>query len=99
MLFIPMHLADKTILVVILERENLERMKIGDPVTLESGPRGGLLPNLPYPGNTSLLIAYEEDLGVIYEMAARQDLAGIVRHLERGRQWKPGLDVCNGRKF
>jgi hypothetical protein len=92
MLFMPLNLPGETILVVILERDNLERMKTGDPVTLESGPRGGLVPTLVYPENTSLLIAYEEDSAVIYEMASRKDFAGIVRHLERGRQWKPGFD-------
>jgi hypothetical protein len=94
MIFIPIHNhAERwTALIVVIEADNLERMKKADPITLESKSKGGLMPVLPYPSNTSLLIAYEEDAGPIYEMAQKHDVVGIVKHLERNRRFIEGLD-------
>jgi hypothetical protein len=95
MIFIPFHEHDKrrTVLAVVIEPDNLARMQKGDPITIESAGRGGMMmPYLPYPMNTSLLIAYEADSGRIYELAEREDIQGLFAYLERGREFKEGVD-------
>jgi hypothetical protein len=94
LIFIPFHDHEKkrSVLAVILEEDNLARMKGADPVTLESSGRGGIMPYLPYPADTSLLIAFEADTGQILELARKQEIASIFKYLERGFQFIEGLD-------
>jgi hypothetical protein len=95
MIFIPFHEHDKhrTVLAVVIEPDNLARMQQADPITIESAGRGGVMPPyLPYPFNTSLLIAYEADPTRIYELARQQDIEGLLRYLERGFEFKPEVD-------
>jgi hypothetical protein len=94
MLFIPFHEHEKrrTVLAVVIETDNLERMKAADPITIESDSRGGLMPHLPYPDNTSLLIAFESDTAPILELARKQNVIGLFQYLERGFQFKQDID-------
>lgn len=45
MIFIPFHeaIGQRTVLAVIIEPANLDRMKAADPITLESQLRGGVM--------------------------------------------------------
>src|SRR5215831_3656911 len=78
-------------LVMIVEKENLDRMKEGDPLDFQ--PR-----SLP-PGQFNwqraiqeldIIIAYEEDRDAIEGYIRVNDLAGLIAHLERGRRHRPG---------
>ena len=87
----------RSVLLVVIEKENMERMKEADPVTLESYARGGGLPPPEFPRNLSLLIAYDEDRPKLYALAkdANKDAAGVValiQYLERGRKYIEGKD-------
>jgi hypothetical protein len=81
-----------SILVIIIERDNLDRMREADPITLESQDKGGVMPVPRYPRDFSMLIAYEEDQPKIMDYARRHDLAGMIEYLERGRKFIEGLD-------
>lgn len=81
----------QSILFIVLERDNLERMKKADPVTLESIRKGGLLQPIMYPRNFSILIAYEEDDAELYRRA-KGDKLEFLRWLERNRIFDPNVD-------
>lgn len=82
----------RTVFAVVIEKLNLERMKEGDPVTLESKAFGGVLPVPKFPANLSLLIAYLEDAKEFYEIAEKHDPRAMLEYLERHRQWHPEVD-------
>jgi hypothetical protein len=81
----------RTVIVVVIEPENLERMSKGDPATLETKSLGGILPNIDYPENYSVLVAFETDEAELYKKA-RGDRAEFLRYLERGRRFIKGQD-------
>jgi hypothetical protein len=72
-----------TVLVVVIEADNLARMRKADPVTLESIAQGGLLKPIKYPSKFSLLIAYEEDEVELYKLAQKGGI-GLIEWLRRG---------------
>jgi hypothetical protein len=80
----------QTVLVIVIEKDNLDRMAKADPITLESVKKGGMLPVPKYPSDFSILIAYEEDDAELYRMA--KDGRNLLYWLERGRKWKPDVD-------
>ena len=82
----------RTVFAVVIEKLNLERMKEGDPVTLESKAFGGVLPVPKFPANLSLLIAYLEDAKEFYVIAEKHDPRAMLEYLERHRQWQPDVD-------
>lgn len=81
----------KSILFVVIETANLERMKKADPITLESPASGGILPAPKYPQDFSVVFAYEPDSDELYKMARKGGIA-LLKWLERGRKWIPGVD-------
>jgi hypothetical protein len=84
---------DRTVLVIVMEKDNLDRMRRADPITLESRSMGGhVMPKIRHPENLSLLIAYEEDDVALYRLARSGDMLGLLHYLERGRTWKPEVD-------
>lgn len=84
---------DRTVLVMIIEKDNLDRMRVADPITLESRAMGGhVMPKIRHPENLSLLVAYEEDDVELYKLARAGDMIELLRYLERGRKWKPEMD-------
>jgi len=95
----------RSVLIVVIEPDNLERMKKADPVTLESSLQGGLLKPPAYPLDFSVLIGYEEDSAKLYELAkaARTPHAvlELLKWLERGRVFDPkqGDGVENARRL
>jgi hypothetical protein len=80
-----------SILVVVIEKENLNRMSTGDPATLESLSKGGILPPPMFPLNLSMLVAYEEDETELY-IKAQGDKIKFLQWLERGRKFIKGKD-------
>ena len=78
----------QSILVVVIEPENLERMKEGDPITLMPSLMGGVLPPMKYPDNFALLVAYEENQEELYK-AASGTMAELMTYLERGFKFLP----------
>jgi hypothetical protein len=95
----------RSILVAVLEPENLDRMKKADPITMESNESGGGLAAPMFPQNFSVLIAYEEDQEKLYSLArsAGEGWDGVrefISYLERGRVFIEGVDgVQNVRKL
>jgi hypothetical protein len=82
----------QSILFVVIERDNLERMKQGDPATLESIMKGGVLLPPRWYMNFSVLIAYEEDDAELYRHARDGNGLELLQWLERGRKFVKGLD-------
>jgi hypothetical protein len=79
-----------TVLVVVLEKENMDRMRVGDPLDVQFTKYKGRLPiDVPL-RNVDLVIAYEEDLTTIMKFQKEQNLAGLMRYIERGRKIEPG---------
>lgn len=81
----------QSILIVVIERDNLDRMRKADPVTLESIPKGGILKPPLYPLNFSTLIAYEPDAEELKAKATGNALE-FLQWLERGRVFIQGKD-------
>jgi len=81
----------RSILIVVLEDNNLDRMKKADAVTLESILNGGVLPPPRYPLNLNVLIAYEPDEVELYKRS-QGDPWELLEWLERGREFIKGVD-------
>jgi hypothetical protein len=84
--------SQESILVVVLQPENLIRMQHADQATLESINRGGILPPPLYPKNLSMLVAYEENAEELQKRLEAGNVIRLVQWLERGRQFVDGLD-------
>lgn len=84
----------RTVTCIILEKENLDRMREGDPVTLESSNQGGVLKPAFFPNRMSVLIAYLEDSREFYEIAHKNpgNPLPLLAYLEKHRQWRPEVD-------
>lgn len=82
----------ESILVVVIEKDNLDRMRKADPFSLESASRGGIMPAIKYPNKFSMLMAYEEDEVELYKIAGSPDKGDLLRYLERGRKFIQGID-------
>jgi hypothetical protein len=81
----------KSVLLVVIEKENFERMQQADPITLESIPEGGILTPPLFPFDFSVLIAYEENQKELYEKA-REGGSKFLGWLERNRRFDPSVD-------
>jgi hypothetical protein len=82
----------RSVLLVVIEKENLDRMKRADPITLESIPSGGILGRPKYPNDFNLLVAYEEESAELYKLVQTGSGADLLRYLERGRVFDPNTD-------
>jgi len=105
MAMVDMTAERRSVLIIVVEQDNLERMRKADPITLESALQGGLLRPPAYPLDFSVLVGYEEDKMKLYEMAkAARDPKGVAQlfeWLERGRVFDPkqGDGVENARRL
>ena len=78
-------------LVVILTKDNWERMRDGDPFDMRVEQYGTGTFDLDQPlRNLDLIIAYEEDAPLSHRLAQEQGLAGVMAHLERRRIHRHG---------
>jgi hypothetical protein len=75
---------ETTLIVIVLEEDNLRRMAQADPITLECGEAGGLLQPIRYPNRVRMLIAHEPDVGPIYQMMKERRDAELLEYLMRG---------------
>ncbi len=79
------------VVVLILEKENLDRMRVADPFDIHFSQYA-----LPYFDianpirELDVVIAYEEDTKTLMEFQKSGDIAGLMRWLERGRQIQVG---------
>lgn len=81
---------ERSLILIILERDNLDRMKVADPVTLETKALGGVLDPPPaYPHRLTLIIAYEEDDAELYRMATHPDRTELLNYVKRGIKFLP----------
>jgi hypothetical protein len=94
LLALNIHAQQRSVIAIVLEKDNLARMREGDPVTLESIAGGGTLPAPHYPANTSILISYLEDSAEFYEIARKSgnNPFALMGYLEEKRQWRPEVD-------
>lgn len=77
-------------LVIILTKENMERMREGDPFDFQPRTLASIL-DLEQPlRNLDIVIAYEEDEAMVHSLADRDDLPGLLAYLERGRRHRQG---------
>jgi hypothetical protein len=92
MVVIPIKLpGGASFLIVVIEADNLERMKQGDPITLNTEEFGGVLSNLD-PSKLQMIIAYEQDSTKLQEIAATGDATALINWLSRGYKFIPGVD-------
>lgn len=78
------------VVVLVIERENLERMQEADPFDLQFAKYRGHLP-IDYPlKQVDLIIAYEEDMNAVMRFHKEDNLPGLMKYLERGRHIQPG---------
>lgn len=94
MIFIPVNSPTirQSLLIVVLEKNNVERMQAADPLTIECKVAGGLMPTIEYPDQLNLMIAYEDRVDWIGELAEKGDLGEIIRRLNRGFKYVEGED-------
>ena len=79
----------ESIIIVVLEPDNLDRMRRADPVTLETKLSDGVLDAVKYPDRLRLLIAYEENDVELWKQARS---GGLLHYLLRGVKWLRDLD-------
>jgi hypothetical protein len=77
--------------IVMVQPDNLERMKQSDPVTLQNFA-GGLLRRITYPNCVRLIVAFEEHIKPLEALAKAHDIDGLIKYVERGYDFKPMLD-------
>jgi hypothetical protein len=78
------------VVVLILEKENLDRMREADPFDLQLRVyASGINVNRPI-RELDFVIAYEEDTDLIAGFKMRNDIAGLVKWIERGRKHRIG---------
>lgn len=78
------------LLLVILTKDNLDRMREGDPFDVQPRTYGQQMNIDGKIRDLDIVVAYEEDEAHIMGMAQEGDLPGIMTYLERGRVHKPG---------
>jgi hypothetical protein len=74
-------------LVVVIEPDNLRRMKEHDPITLHSQTFGGYLKPIEHPKRFHMIVCYEEEVTLVYEYMKARDFTGLRKYLERGYQF------------
>jgi hypothetical protein len=83
----------RSVMILIIEKPNLDRMRQADPITLESKSHGGnIMPKVMFPEALSLLIAYEEDDVELYKVCKENNALKLLKYLGRGRKWDPATD-------
>lgn len=79
-------------LVIVLQADNLKRMRRADPVTIESVACGGVLPTAKYPDKLMMLVAYEEEEVELYRVAKEGSLGDLLTFLRRGYRYDRDVD-------
>jgi hypothetical protein len=77
------------VLVMVLEKENLDRMRQGDPLDFQPRLMGQRLNPTRSIRDLDIIIAYEEDLGPIMEFQRTNNLMGLIAYIQRGSRQQP----------
>ena len=80
----------RSVLIVVIEKDNFERMKSGDPITLEH--HGCVMPSVRFPDKLDIVIAYEEDDVTLYRLAKSGGQEEILRYITRNYKINPEVD-------
>lgn len=82
----------RSVIVVVMSKENMDRMRNADPITLISTMEGGWMPVLKY-CQISFILAYEEDWKTLEKVvtAAGATSSALLRYLRRGYQFSEAL--------
>lgn len=83
---------EESYFVVVIQPDNLARMRKHDPITLETQASGGILPVPKYPERLMVLIAYEEDEVALYKAAQTGDFRDLLELLRRGYRFNRDED-------
>jgi hypothetical protein len=86
---------EDTFLVVVIEKDNMDRMKQGNPITLNPASMGGFLEPVKHPNNLRLLIAYEEDSARLYELQSQGRTKELIEYVMRGYSF----EKVDGKRF
>lgn len=95
MVVIPINTDTETHLILIIESDNLKRMKTADPITLHCKQSGGLL-DIKHPNNYRMTVAYEEDQEELYRLAKTKDIKALEDYVNRGYKFISGRDGLVG---
>jgi hypothetical protein len=96
MVALPLQLGRRRILILVLEKENLVRLQLADPIDLKTDDY--FVPQENAAG-IELLIAYEEDLERLFALSKSGGIAEVIKHLERGRTIYDGEAVGPPRRL
>ena len=80
----------RSVLYMVIEKENLDRMAEADPVTIPSLQAGGMIAPIQFPANLSVVVCYEPDKGKLMEAARSCDAHALLSYLRRGFHYEPG---------
>lgn len=91
MLILPFQLPDGSprgpiVLVLVLEKENMDRMKEADPFDVHFSAYKSHIPVDRPIRQLDIIVAYEEDTNTLMEFQSKNDLAGLMKWLHRGRK-------------
>ena len=78
------------VVFVVLEKENLDRMRKADPCDMQFATYSSMLPTDWPIAAVDLVICYEEHIGKLMTFKAQNDIPGLLKWLERGRVNQPG---------
>lgn len=76
------------VLIIVLTRENLDRMREADPFDLKTRDLGAILIGWKAK-DLDIVIAYEEDESFIGECQKTGDIKALIGWIERGRRHRP----------
>lgn len=78
------------VFVIVLEKENLDRMSAGDPFDLQLRKYSPYLPEDTRASAIDIVLAYEEEVTALLEFQRDGALDKLLKWLERGRRIVPG---------
>ena len=78
------------LLIIVLTKDNLDRMRAGDPFDFQARNLAQQLALNARVDSLDIVVAYEEDEARIQQFAKENDIEGLLRHIERGRVHRPG---------
>jgi hypothetical protein len=83
----------QSFLILVIEPDNLARLKRSDPITFETSglPKGILVPP-KYPEKLNILVAYEEDDQELYRLARSGIARDLIVYLMRGYNFNRDTD-------
>lgn len=75
--------AHESWLIVVIEANNLPRMRRADPITIQAMALGGVLKPFLFPQQIRLCIAYDENPDRVRKIIANVGAEGLLQYLRR----------------